>query len=418
MPSVSRMTAVLVGIVLVVVPTAPSRATFPGGLGQIVFEQSVPGPDGLPEYDVFVMNSDGSAVRDLTDAAFYQGSPAWSPDGRRVAFTSYSGIFVMDAASRRLQLVTRNRLGRHEPQMAYDVAWSPDGARLTYSWITYFPPGDATDGVDDSIASASIKVIDLDGDNARTIVPSSTGVNMQPVWSPDGKTIAFVRFSPGYRYSSQADIYRVQPDGRGLKAILTSGWNDYPSWTRDGRLLFRSTDNCLPVYVCSELLSTDRNGNDLQRLTQWPHDWTGEGEPDYLEQAKPSADGTKLLVRLQPYHRGYMMANPWQLWMWDLATGEKQLLIENADWIGNFDFAPACTVEGTPRPELLEGTSGPDLICGLGGDDVIRGLGGNDVIFGHGGDDRILGGSGADIVVGNAGRDRCDRDESDHSRVC
>ena len=69
------------------------------------------------------------------------------------------------------------------------------------------------------------------------------------------------------------------------------------------------------------------------------------------------------------------------------------------------ELAAACTIMGTPRPDLLRGTSGDDVICGMGGDDQLMGLGGNDSLFGDGGDDVLLGGAGHDLLRGAAGND-------------
>lgn len=82
---------------------------------------------------------------------------------------------------------------------------------------------------------------------------------------------------------------------------------------------------------------------------------------------------------------------------------------------GRPSSAPACTIRGTGRADVLTGTAGRDVICGGGGNDVIRGLGGNDLIDGGTGndtldggpgDDDIRGGSGRDSLLGRAGRDR------------
>lgn len=69
------------------------------------------------------------------------------------------------------------------------------------------------------------------------------------------------------------------------------------------------------------------------------------------------------------------------------------------------DPATACTVEGTPRRDILFGTSGDDIICGFGGRDLIIAFGGNDVILAGRGKDIVFGGRGNDIVRGESGRD-------------
>ena len=67
---------------------------------------------------------------------------------------------------------------------------------------------------------------------------------------------------------------------------------------------------------------------------------------------------------------------------------------------------PACTLTGTPGPDVLIGTSGPDVLCGLGGQDVLDGRGGNDVLRGGSGSDTLRGRGGDDTL--DAGRGRAD----------
>jgi VCBS repeat-containing protein len=65
----------------------------------------------------------------------------------------------------------------------------------------------------------------------------------------------------------------------------------------------------------------------------------------------------------------------------------------------------ACTIAGTPGPDVLAGTSGRDVLCGLGGNDHIVGGGGDDAIGGGPGDDVIDGGPGDDLIWGSSGDD-------------
>lgn len=73
---------------------------------------------------------------------------------------------------------------------------------------------------------------------------------------------------------------------------------------------------------------------------------------------------------------------------------------------GGAATASACTITGTPGPDLLSGTEGRDVICGLGGNDTIVGNGGKDVLIGGDGNDLISGGDGNDRVEGGPGNDK------------
>ena len=68
----------------------------------------------------------------------------------------------------------------------------------------------------------------------------------------------------------------------------------------------------------------------------------------------------------------------------------------------------ACTIIGSPGPDVISGTPGHDVICGRGGNDTIRGGADHDLILGSGGADRIYGQRGRDRIVGGAGNDRLD----------
>jgi Ca2+-binding RTX toxin-like protein len=75
--------------------------------------------------------------------------------------------------------------------------------------------------------------------------------------------------------------------------------------------------------------------------------------------------------------------------------------------------AGACTIVGTPGPDLLFGTPKRDVICGLGGADVLDGNGGNDVLKGGPGRDLLNGGDGNDMLFGGLGNDKL---QGDHGR--
>ena len=67
--------------------------------------------------------------------------------------------------------------------------------------------------------------------------------------------------------------------------------------------------------------------------------------------------------------------------------------------------APACTIVGTNRGEVIFGTKHDDVICALGGADLVIGRGGDDLIIGGPGRDLLIGSSGDDRIVGGTGKD-------------
>jgi plastocyanin len=76
--------------------------------------------------DIYVINADGSGLTRLTTDA-HSGNPAWSPDGRRIAFTRGSEIYVMNADGSGATRLTNN------PGQDNAPAWSPDGTKIAFA---------------------------------------------------------------------------------------------------------------------------------------------------------------------------------------------------------------------------------------------------------------------------------------------
>lgn len=143
-------------------------ATFSPDGSRIVFDA---GTDS--EYNVFVMASDGSSVRQLTRTGT-DYNPAWSPDGSRIVFVRYeaiseSDVFLMDADGSDVRRLTNHgsRFTNIDPQ------FSPDGAFITY--------GSAENG----IAGLSIIAMATDGSDPEVLVEGDVlGFSWQPVPDP------------------------------------------------------------------------------------------------------------------------------------------------------------------------------------------------------------------------------------------
>ena len=154
--------------------------------GLIAHDQSAWSPDGRRiiytsqqpngRWDVFVMRSDGSEKRNLTGTPGSEEQPAWSHDGRMIAFARQIGgkwaIFVMPAGGGRARRLTPLAENSQQP------AWSPDDRQIAFTKV-------ATGG-------SSVIIMRFDGTGRRRL-RTGVGPASAPSWSPDSRRIAFAR---------------------------------------------------------------------------------------------------------------------------------------------------------------------------------------------------------------------------------
>jgi TolB protein len=230
---------------------------FPQGLtGELLFQSDRDGPTRL-----FVLNLTNGAVRRVgTTGDWFDEEPRWSPDGRRIAFSSTRGqkgnldIFVMDADGSNLVRLTDHPAAEQGPVWAADskslfFTGERDGRGEIYRvWLADKRVDRITSGIDRAIMPAtspdgrylayaaqtimSFQIQLMDLGTGKTQQLSSGGGSCRPSFSPDSKELAFVRIA---REPSQIDAVRET----GTRTLLADHrlWSYYPDYSPDGRYL-------------------------------------------------------------------------------------------------------------------------------------------------------------------------------------
>jgi Tol biopolymer transport system component len=187
-----------------------------------------------PIVGIFVMTPDGTHLRQLSQLKPNSGTedhgPSWSPNGKRIAFmranntakpSGASVVWVMNADGTHAG-VLRNM--PHRWRGAGVPSWSPDGTRILYSTACWF--GDCGQ----PRTGAQLYTILPDGSGLRQLTHLSGNVESGR-WSPDGKSIVFVRNS---RVGPVGDVYTVNATGSGLRRVTQAPDLDpgNPDWGR------------------------------------------------------------------------------------------------------------------------------------------------------------------------------------------
>jgi Tol biopolymer transport system component len=211
------MTAVLLAsMVTLIGPEDQARAAFPGMNGKIVFSKSAPYEtydDGYVSYwhpEIWTVNSNGTNPLRLTythNAGEYD--PAWSPNGRKIAFAKNGYIYKMNANGTKVVRLHKARYSELATGTGFPV-WSPNSKKIAFA------------------TNNGAYTMNADGSNLLRL---TSNLDLPWSWSPDGTEILFTKCDS---YCFDRTIYKMNADGTGDPTLLQQGDYSAPDWSPDG----------------------------------------------------------------------------------------------------------------------------------------------------------------------------------------
>ena len=289
----------------------------------------------VDNYDIYIMNPDGSEQTNLTQHPAEDLLAVWSPTGEQILFVSDRGgerdLYLMNADGSNVRRVFKNELkgstSRDHP------TWSPDGRQFAYMHINW----------DKDIYAIYIAT---SGEQAEDFIADG----LFPAWSPGGGEIAcsvwgrvvFINVRTGAQerlLPKKAAAHQIEASWSTLGDKLVFSWNKHqlPPDREPGAPFPPGWEDKQTIYI------VNRDGTDLQQLVDedGPKAWSPELSPN----------GEELLYTQFINDRN-------QIFKVDINSGVRTQLIDNLWSFGGDWFDPAYALPVSPQPHLLTTTWG------------------------------------------------------------
>jgi Tol biopolymer transport system component len=244
--------ALAVTCLAALVLAAPAGAAFPGANGKIAFVH-------YPGGQIYTMNPDGTGPTPLTSGPAVNLEPAWSPDGTKIAFVSHrdepnpttcspcnTEIYAMDADGGNQTRLTSDPAGDVSP------AWSPDGTKIAFE--------------SRRTGAGDIYSMNADGTGVARLTTSSDFED-SPAWSPDGTKIAFTAGATLLRLMNPNGTNQTTIADSGTTELYAPDWSaDATKIAYQEHSCCDSTDNTMEVHTIHRDGTADRGSRPQIRI--------------------------------------------------------------------------------------------------------------------------------------------------------
>jgi TolB protein len=235
---------------------------------------------------LFVMDADGKNQKQLTREPYNHEDPAWSPDGKKVAFVSDKDdlevIYLMNPDGTGLEPLTRPNARVIHPD------WSPDGTKIAYCTDDDLQPPKKN--------ASDIEVIDVKTRQVTKLITS--GTNTYPVWSPDGKWIAFRRMLG----EMNSEVFVARADGTEQKNLTNhQAFDGWPAWSPDGKRIAFASNR----YSSYQIIVMNADGTGVQLVANsegraTAPKWSRDGKSIYFPLSRKVDYGSDCQIFVAP----------------------------------------------------------------------------------------------------------------------